>query len=1170
MNITRLSFLPRDCSYNRVFIVEEHLLEIDSDVTNASSMNSEDGVIAINLGNNFNFSWEHDPSNSSSVAQGLNPGIYCITINDGLCDYEHCETVFLENEDNSDLSCYINILPSCATIFNGLASVNPVNGVAPYFYNWNTGESTQTVTGKKAGIYSLTVTDAAGQLEVYPVTIPPTQNCFTTFTKNIIYPTCDSSDGAIYIGADVQELTNFAFAWFDTENTFISSLPYLENVGQGTYKLVVVDNDGSSSSYEEFLFVLSSEQLKISEIEYPLECEDGDGFVIPSVVFGQKPYSYQWTGPSITESNQDKHQQFNLNTGTYCLTVTDYNECFTQQCITISHYCSLIQSITSSNTCDQADVGSITIDPYPPGPDNDIEIKTYFQGLEISNSWNLTGLAAGEYLTIVRDLTADCQESAYIQITNEYFDLTVEVTDICNGVPGEIDISVEGGMQPYSFEWSTVESGNSITVEQPGNYGYTLTDGNGCSTSDEVEVSSYSIEIVTLSFDYLECVNNETRAVLKGFKNGNVPISVHNVPLNEAYCHREYAFGSETCFDERCLTVKKEPFRVLDVEGIGCAVDGVLTSPTVLGGDEDYSYLWSTGEDSPEITVIEGESYSLTISDGTGCEVEINFNEVIFTSTFEASIPLGMIEYGLVEGYQPLVPITLFTFVSGGSSQYSYMWDDGSSNSSRSIDSPGTYCVTITDGCANNNSVECIEVSYYLPFDQPVVSPDLFDFPSECTGPGKKTTLNLYNWPWNPPFLDFHDVIEIVWPNVEGGNHQITRLNRFWEPGKKAKYKYVSGIEEYILKPEDLFINLPFTIINEDEIVEKVYTRYFTAMQNWDNYSIKSLWQNIELFDYVNTGRIFDCFSCDPISMFEIPTGCNAQTNDYYWRFEPDLITNPCGPGLLFLVDKDGNEVEYSTDLLIGSGTFYNSPPTSLANSVECEFRPGCLWDENTIIPTDLGIHDFPPYKVYASICEGEIPDDLLCPDQEDVEFTWVYDCVFSYLCDFDSEINYITKPKRNYKAQIWGSIPPRYQIISFCGECSGGLGLNEAQYDLVFEDVFTSPENDEILDQYELIDCFITNSSFEEEHEITARNSVAGIYPNPTIFEVTLDFCSDCFEYKIFNISGVLRLSNSFSSTSLEDTSVSIDVSSLHSGLYLLKIYRKDGTYITDKFIIQ
>lgn len=46
---------------------------------------------------------------------------------------------------------------------NGSATATPTGGQPPYTYQWNTGETTKTITGCCAGTYTVTCTDASGK-----------------------------------------------------------------------------------------------------------------------------------------------------------------------------------------------------------------------------------------------------------------------------------------------------------------------------------------------------------------------------------------------------------------------------------------------------------------------------------------------------------------------------------------------------------------------------------------------------------------------------------------------------------------------------------------------------------------------------------------------------------------------------------------------------------------------------------------------------------------------------------------------------------------------------------------------------------------------------------------------------------------------------------------------
>ena len=73
------------------------------------------------------------------------------------------------------------------------------------------------------------------------------------------------------------------------------------------------------------------------------------------------------------------------------------------------------------------------------------------------------------------------------------------VDDTCGSVGGSIDIvNINGGNPPYSYDWSSGDTGSSLINLPPGNYTVTITDDNGCDT-----IMTYSVKSIVLpNFTY--------------------------------------------------------------------------------------------------------------------------------------------------------------------------------------------------------------------------------------------------------------------------------------------------------------------------------------------------------------------------------------------------------------------------------------------------------------------------------------------------------------------------------------------------------------------------------------------------------------------------------------------------------------------------------------------
>lgn len=100
-------------------------------------------------------------------------------------------------------------------------------------------------------------------------------------------------------------------------------------------------------------------------------------------------------------------------------------------------------------------------------------------------------------------------------------------------------------------------------------------------------------------------------------------------------------------------------------------------------------FYWNTGDRTPTLTVTESGIYTVTVSDGcnTGtAEIEVTIHDSI------PAVDLGEENIVLCEGTS--LEIELDPELS------EYTWQDGSNGSTFTITEPGTYAVTLDDGCS--------------------------------------------------------------------------------------------------------------------------------------------------------------------------------------------------------------------------------------------------------------------------------------------------------------------------------------------------------------------------------------------------------------------------------------------------------------------------------------
>ena len=181
-----------------------------------------------------------------------------------------------------------------------------------------------------------------------------------------------------------------------------------------------------------------------------------------------------------------------------------------------------------------------------------------------SNSEDISGLSAGTYTVTItsnvsnEELTNDdgeinegCVQILTIELT-EPEELILEANSSnydgfgvsCNGATdGFINLSIDGGCQPYTFNW-TGPLGGAGTDEDVSNlgagiYSVIVTDNNGCSVNSEIEIT----EPLPIIFDSISGIDTTPASCKDGnSSDGTITIdtseiswgiSPYNITLNE-------------------------------------------------------------------------------------------------------------------------------------------------------------------------------------------------------------------------------------------------------------------------------------------------------------------------------------------------------------------------------------------------------------------------------------------------------------------------------------------------------------------------------------------------------------------------------------------------------------------------------------------------------------
>ena len=251
----------------------------------------------------------------------------------------------------------------------------------------------------------------------------------------------------------------------------------IDSLSQGNYNVVVIDSNLCSSTNS---FTISEPiALSLAFASNNLLCyEDASGSINLTVSGGIPNYSYSWNNGSTNEDIS------NLQADSYSVNVIDNNNCFISGSIVLTQPDTLISYLSPTNILCYGDLtGSIVVTTNNGGT----APYLYFLNGTSSNFGVFNNLGASNYFVSVVD-DNNCISSDSISLTEPLL-LNSSINSFSNILcfgdsTGFIDLSVSGGVYPYSFSWNNdafiTEDISGIPM---GSYSVIITDSNNCINS---------------------------------------------------------------------------------------------------------------------------------------------------------------------------------------------------------------------------------------------------------------------------------------------------------------------------------------------------------------------------------------------------------------------------------------------------------------------------------------------------------------------------------------------------------------------------------------------------------------------------------------------------------------------------------------------------------------
>lgn len=298
---------------------------------------------------------------------------------------------------------------------------------------------------------------------------------------------------------------------------------------------------------------------------------------------------------------------------------------------------------------------------------------------------------------------------------NPAVSMSTNTDPLCDGgTDGILTAAGSGGDGSYSYDWSNGATGATQSNLSAGTYTVTVTDGNGCTGTVSASLSNPTAITYTSSSTDASCgAADGTASVSATGGTGSLSYSWSSGGTAATDTALSAGVYTVTITDQNGCTevtsVSVSNFGAPTVSGSvtdpDCYGDltGTVTS-NVSGGSAPFSYLWSTGDTSTTIAGLPAGSYSLTVTDSTGCIAThvyvINQPDSLALTGSTTSSTIGF-----NDGSATVTP-------AGGTQPYSYNWSNGSGSQTITGLAGGNYTVTVTDsnGCSETLTLVVDEV----------------------------------------------------------------------------------------------------------------------------------------------------------------------------------------------------------------------------------------------------------------------------------------------------------------------------------------------------------------------------------------------------------------------------------------------------------------------------
>lgn len=744
-----LYFSPAPCQPKdtvQLYIDDYQTLEFETDPNDLSCFQSNDGTISFTItGGSPPFTVQLTDSATGIATMyttlpitGLSTGTYFVKVLDGYgCWAEDiinagifdADTTYLP--DGNGISFETSIMLSGFGAGQTLTNINQIQSICLNMEHSFMGDLEIKLRAPDATEIILKQQPGGSKTNLgEPVAVGSNDPQTTDLTPGVGYDYCFTSNPTY--GTMVDESNTYHYTYVSQTGltltdaylpagSYTSYEPLTDLIGvplNGQWTIIVTDDIPNNNGYifnwsislaadppDSVVTLSQPASLSVTGTFVNPGCNLTNGSIDITVTGTTGPYTYLWSNAATTEDLTD------IGAGNYTVTVTGTDNCKTIKTFSLTNNGAVgVTGVVTNQLCPASNTGAINISLAGGTP------PFTFLWTGGATTEDISGLAPGTYSVQIND-AGNCIGAASfsVQTASQMSVAGTSTNEHCGDHEGIIDITVFGGVSPYTYLWSNSQNIQDISNLQQGTYTVTVTDNNGCTITSSYSIVNLvgdCIPVCDLQITGSSVVNeicgNSHGSISNNIFSTNLP---YNVIWSNGYSIEDisglHAGNYTITITDAASCILEHTYTILNETGNLNILSSTVTNEicgngnggidiAISGGVLPYSYIWSNGATTQDISGLHQGTYTVTISDGNLCKITSSY--YVVNQAGNLAITYGNAMDASCGSNNGSIDIA----ISGGTTPYTYLWSNGYTTQDLMGIGPGNYICTITDhsGCS--------------------------------------------------------------------------------------------------------------------------------------------------------------------------------------------------------------------------------------------------------------------------------------------------------------------------------------------------------------------------------------------------------------------------------------------------------------------------------------